>query len=234
MNMRARRFTIETGGPNGAAADAEGLGAVLDAIADLKANIAAGPAGPAPEVVADLEKRSREVAALRRELDAIQQAIAETKGELASLQVGDRGRDISRLTDELAAVVSGTESATETVLQAAERIDQDATDLHAALKKTGNMDLVADIRDQVVAIFEACNFQDLTGQRITKVVSTLRFIEERVERMMDTWVGPESTGGGPVVLDTGEEAGTDGLLNGPKLDGDEGHASQTDIDALFK
>jgi chemotaxis regulatin CheY-phosphate phosphatase CheZ len=43
------------------------------------------------------------------------------------------------------------------------------------------------MNEAVVKIFEACNFQDLTGQRITKVVRALSFIEERVEAMMGVW-----------------------------------------------
>ena len=49
-----------------------------------------------------------------------------------------------------------------------------------------------DIQDKVIQIFEACNFQDLTGQRITKVVSTLRFVEDRIMQMMDIWGGIET------------------------------------------
>ena len=47
--------------------------------------------------------------------------------------------------------------------------------------------LAQDIRDQVIRIFDACNFQDLAGQRIAKVLATLKFIEDRIARMMDIW-----------------------------------------------
>lgn len=43
------------------------------------------------------------------------------------------------------------------------------------------------MNEMIVRIFEACNFQDLTGQRITKVVRALSFIEERVDAMMGVW-----------------------------------------------
>ena len=39
----------------------------------------------------------------------------------------------------------------------------------------------------ITQIFEACNFQDLTGQRLTKVVNTMKFIEERLNRIIDIW-----------------------------------------------
>jgi chemotaxis protein CheZ len=83
----------------------------------------------------------------------------------------------------------------------------------------------------VIAIFEACNFQDLTGQRISKVMTTMKFIEHHIITMMDIWGGVDAIKAhAPPIVDTRE--GDDRLLNGPKLD-DEGHASQDDIDAMF-
>ena len=48
------------------------------------------------------------------------------------------------------------------------------------------------MQERVIKIFEACNFQDLTGQRITKVVATLKFIETHIVRMMEIWGGLEA------------------------------------------
>ena len=69
--------------------------------------------------------------------------------------------------------------------------------------------------DAVVSIFEACNFQDITGQRIGKVVRTLDFIEERVVAMIQTW-GPEAFAHLPHSFEVpvAEEAK---LLNGPQF-----------------
>jgi len=92
--------------------------------------------------------------------------------------------------------------------------------------------LVADIQDRVIKIFEACNFQDLTGQRITKVVSTLQFIETHIVRMMEIWGGLEAFKD-IEAEQTSKREDDAGLLNGPKLAGETGHASQDDIDALF-
>ncbi len=82
----------------------------------------------------------------------------------------------------------------------------------------------------MVQIFEACNFQDLTGQRVGKVVETLAFLEEHVGRLMEIWRGVEQFK--PVAFDEIPE-GDKKLLNGPKLAGDAGHSSQNDIDTLF-
>lgn len=84
----------------------------------------------------------------------------------------------------------------------------------------------------MVSIFEACNFQDLTGQRIKKVMNTMRFIENHITVMMDIWGGVDAIKVHvPPVVDTRSE--DEKLLNGPKLEDEAGHASQDDIDALF-
>jgi chemotaxis protein CheZ len=170
---------------------------------------------------------------LKAELDIIQEAIARTKHEIATLHVtGFEGPEMSRVTHELDAIVGGTEQATETILAAAEFIDQTANTLGAGLKSEPDQALASDIQDHVVRIFEACNFQDLTGQRITKVVATLKFIETHIVRMIEIWGGLDAFKDiAPEVI--AEREGDKKLLNGPKLEDETGHASQDDIDALF-
>ena len=114
-----------------------------------------------------------EAAKLKGELDLIQDAINRTKQEIATVHVtGFEGPEMVRVTNELDAIVGGTETATESILSNAEEIDQMAATLAARLKDEQNQALVQDMQERVVKIFEACNFQDLTGQRITKVVGT--------------------------------------------------------------
>jgi chemotaxis protein CheZ len=83
-----------------------------------------------------------------------------------------------------------------------------------------------------VVMFEACNFQDLTGQRINKIVNVLKFVEERLDKMIGVWGGLDAF---KDLVDQESAAlnGEDDLLNGPKLEDDEGHVAQNDIDALF-
>ena len=84
----------------------------------------------------------------------------------------------------------------------------------------------------MIRIFEASNFQDLAGQRIAKVLATLKFIEDRIARMMEIWGGIEAFKDYTAAA-LAERPPGPALLNGPKLEGDSGHASQDDIDALF-
>src|SRR5262245_46219992 len=170
---------------------------------------------------------------LKAELDIIYDAIKKTKHEIATLHLtGFEGPEMKRVTHELDAIVGGTETATEGILAAAEFIDQAANSLAAAMKSEQDKALAHDIQDHIVRIFEACNFQDLTGQRITKVVSTLKFIETHIVKMMEIWGGIESFN--DVTPDAMAARDADqSLINGPKLEGEAGHASQDDIDALF-
>jgi len=139
---------------------------------------------------------------------------------------------MARVTNELDAIVGGTEHATGQILSSAEEIDQMAHTLAPRLRDEQNQALVADMQERVIKIFEACNFQDLTGQRITKVVGTLTFIETHIVRMMEIWGGLEAFKDiAPETIATRE--GDTRLLNGPKVAGEVGHASQDEIDALF-
>ena len=167
----------------------------------------------APALLETYRAQIEQCAKLKVELDLICDAINRTKREIAVL-------------------VGGTEQATQQILEAAESIDQAAT----ALSKVTSIDqqkiLGEEIQERVVSIFEACNFQDLTGQRISKVMTTMKFIENHITIMMDIWGGVDAIKAhAPLILNTRE--GDAKLLNGPKTEGDVGHASQDDIDALF-
>ncbi|MBL4801270.1 MAG: protein phosphatase CheZ [Emcibacter sp.] len=123
---------------------------------------------------------------------------------------------------ELEAIVQQTESATNTIMSAAEKImEADSEDLEA---------YTATVNDAVMQIFEACSFQDITGQRISKVVSTLEHVENRVSRLVNilgVMDNPEEKENTPK-----EEIDEDAaLLNGPALDGE--GIQQSEIDALL-
>lgn len=170
---------------------------------------------------------------LKVELDLIHDAIDRTKREIATLHGKSfDGGEMAKVNGELGAVVGGTEQATQQILEAAESIDQAASALGKVDSADQQKRLADDIQERVISIFEACNFQDLTGQRINKVMSTMKFIEQHINAMMDIWGGVDAIKSHvPAQVDTRSD--DDKLLNGPKLAGDVGHASQDDIDALF-
>jgi chemotaxis protein CheZ len=159
---------------------------------------------------------------LKVELDLIHDAITRTKREIAVLHGKSfDGEEMAKVNGELGAVVGGTES-----------IDKAATALGKVTSPDQQKLLGEEIQERVVSIFEACNFQDLTGQRIKKVMATMKFIEHHIVVMMDIWGGVDAIKAhAPPIVDSRE--GDAKLLNGPKLGGEVGHASQDDIDALF-
>jgi len=187
----------------------------------------------ARRIIETYQAQIAEIQKLKAELDLIQAAIDDTKLEIATLHVGGfKGREMQRVTAELDAVVSGAAAATEHILGAAEGIDRSANALSALVRSERGKKLAGDIVERVVQIFESCNFHDLTGQRIAKVVATLTFIEAHVVKMIEIWGGIEALREYTPTA-TAARDGARGLLNGPPLASDAGHASQDDIDALF-
>ncbi|HBC54883.1 MAG TPA: chemotaxis protein [Alphaproteobacteria bacterium] len=173
-----------------------------------------------------------EAATLKAEIIALSQAIETTKQEIAALRYNGKDADrISDVTHELDAVVGDTEKATETILENCESIEKLVETLELQASSPEERATIEDVGAQVIGIYEACNFQDITGQRISKVVAALMFIEERVTRMMEIWGGTDIFAAIPLpeVQAKSEE---DLLLNGPARE-DAESATQADIDALF-
>ena len=123
---------------------------------------------------------------------------------------------LTRIVHELEAVTTGTEQSTGKILAAAEEIDQAANSISAAVKGNSEQGLAQDIRDRVIAIFEACNFQDVTSQRLAKVRTALAGMEQLVGAALGEPEGDRSA-----------------AVRGPPLEGDNGHASQSEVDSLF-
>jgi chemotaxis protein CheZ len=172
-----------------------------------------------------------EAQAFKAELVAIHEAIVRTTAEMAALMAGTHeGDQVARVSRELAAIVTGTERATQEILQAAEEIDQSAHALAEALEAGHEQALAHDIQERIVRIFEVCNFQDLTGQRVSNVVTTLTFIEERISRLFEIWHRVEHCKPAAPGRDDSDDSR---FLNGPKLAGEGGHATQSEIDEIF-
>jgi chemotaxis protein CheZ len=166
---------------------------------------------------------------LRNEIRAMSLAIQQTKAEISALRPANTEDDrLMVVTQELDAIVTATERATNTILESAETIDLVAEQMEALGSDPTSHRLAGDIRDTVVTMFEACNFQDITGQRISKVVKTLQFIEERINKMIEIW-GPDAFDDVEHSADEIDEEAK--LLNGPQL-ANQG-VSQADIDKLF-
>ena len=176
-------------------------------------------------------------------------AIERTKLEIAQIKHEDNegAERFERASSELDAIVSQTESATGDILGAAEKIQEFAW----TLREQGAAEETCDSLDmEATNIYMACSFQDLTGQRIKKIVDAMRYVEKRINSMIDIW-GFESDS---VEIDHTDAKSHDErpdahLLNGPALEGegvcqnrvddlfdqvpDSDEADQDDVDALF-
>jgi chemotaxis protein CheZ len=167
---------------------------------------------------------------LYKELESLAKFIHEAKSELAALRPQDiRDKHLPTATDELDAIVSATAEATHTILDAVESIERISTTLPESSGQG--------LGDHVIAIYQACSFQDITGQRINKVVKTLKQIESKVDQLLSAFgdeVAQQRTKASTeaAVADKEARAGREEhLLNGPQLPTEA--VSQADIDALF-
>ncbi|WP_208975036.1 protein phosphatase CheZ [Pseudovibrio exalbescens] len=178
------------------------------------------------------------------EFSAISFEIKRMKDEIGRLRVSDMKHNrIPEAGRELDAIVTSTEEATNTIMESAEAImAADTSDAEA---------YQAEVTKQVMEIFEACAFQDITGQRISKVVNTLNFIDQRVSKFIEEMrlaqeqeehqheETPEERRARELILHGPQHNGEgvsqddiDALLNGDDKGGDSG-SSQDDIDKLF-
>jgi chemotaxis protein CheZ len=171
------------------------------------------------------------------EIRALSGFIEAAREDLAALRPRDiQERFIPTASDELDAIVQATETATHDIMDAVEGLEDLAADLTEAQSNALNQ--------ATMRIYEACTFQDITGQRITKVVKTLKSIEERVDAVLDTFggvdldlAGPGEDGGPRVdrhrrtLAAQGDKPEDAALLNGPGMAGDV--MNQDDIDALL-
>ncbi len=167
-------------------------------------------------------------AALLAEVEELAQTVASARAEIAALGADDINEShIPSATDELDAIVAHTAKATDSILECCEQLD-------GVGSRLANDDTRV-LQDVVTRIYEACSFQDITGQRITKVVATLKAIEAKVAHIIEVFQ-PQSRRAvdNPSVSLLPSEfpaSNQQSLLNGPQLPSNA--MDQSDIDALL-
>ena len=165
---------------------------------------------------------SAQETSLLAEVEALGHTIACAKAEIAALRVDDiTDNHIPFATDELDAIVDHTATATNAILNSCETLDEVAGSLSG--------ESATRLQDATTRIYEACSFQDITGQRINKVVATLKTIEAKVAQIVSTFGGGDRAVPPPVATDASPTEAA--LLNGPQ------HPAiamdQSDIDKLL-
>ncbi len=158
-------------------------------------------------------------AALLAEIEDLAATVASTRAEIVAMGADDiTASHIPSATDELDAIVTHTATATDSILESCEQLE-------AMMGRMGREDAQT-LQDAVTRIYEACSFQDITGQRITKIVAALQAIERKVAHMIAVF-SPDCA----AARVSREPIGPESLLNGPQLA--EAAMGQSDIDALL-
>ena len=169
--------------------------------------------------VSEAEEISRE--GLYKDLKDLQDIINDARKEISFARPSDiQDKHIPTATDELEMIVKSTEEATSAIMDSCEILEQEAE------KEAGPSAYV--VNEEVTKIYEACSFQDLTGQRVSKVINSLITIESKVGKMIEI-LGSRLPG-----IDAPEEEepqGDEALMNGPQMP--DKAISQDDIDKLL-
>lgn len=221
-----------TGGTKGRGGEGDPLRAELERRLQLLADH--GSRAEPKEITAAVESIMATVAGdlsavnlkLYAEIEALGRYIESAKAEIADLRPDEiRDQHLPAATDELEAIVGATEQATNQILEAVETIEEVSNEVDEAASEK--------ITDAVTKVYEACNFQDITGQRITKVVTALQQIEQKVDALLDAFgeeMARKENRRRQVQAD-GAKDDDRHLMNGP-ASANEG-ISQEDIDALL-
>ena len=169
------------------------------------------------------------------ELIEMSEAIARTRREIAQIKPPQQfEKQLITATEELDHIVEATEKATSDILEAAEEIQEAAW----TLRERGTEIEICDKIDQrATDIYTACSFQDITGQRTEKVVRALRFIEQRINAMIEIWgvddiaFKVEDIAARMEVLAEAAVPDEGHLLNGPQRRGE--GLKQDDVDRVL-
>jgi chemotaxis protein CheZ len=165
-------------------------------------------------------------ASLLGEVEELGLVIGAARQEIAALHVDDiTASHIPSATDELDAIVAHTAGATDIILEVCETLDKVAEQMTGAT--------AAALQDATTRIYEACSFQDITGQRITKIVATLKTIDAKVAHIIAAFGrAHDDQPGPPRAVPPPPQSGSDELLlHGPQMPANA--MDQTDIDKLL-
>jgi len=177
-------------------------------------------------------KGAADAACLKRELVGLFGHLQKIRAELAALNPPSSSDHFNSMSEQLDAIVAATEAATNTIMESVEDIDgliAEARVLAANADSPRLEEIFGAVGDRVNQVFEACSFQDITGQRVSKVVNSLKFVEDRVNSIILTWGREELA---KVVVEIKQDEDPDRkLLHGPQLPGQA--MEQDDVDAIL-
>ncbi len=168
--------------------------------------------------------------ALKHELVGLFQYIRRVRQEIAAIyRPADDDNQFDSMADQLDAIVGATEEATNTIMEAMENNDEILAGLREGITDADHLACLDRIGANGAAVFEACTFQDITGQRVSKVVKSVTYVEERINALIKTWGRDELEN--VDVRPEREKTADEKLAHGPQLAGE--GITQDEIDKLF-
>jgi chemotaxis protein CheZ len=184
------------------------------------------------------EPTANDLLVLKKEMVGLFGHLQKIRKELAALNPPGAPDHFGSMSEQLDAIVHATEGATNSIMESVEGIDNLMGEARTYCQGGKLGEIFDQVTDKVNTVFEACSFQDITGQRVTKVVNSLKFVEERINSIIFTWGRDELN---QVVVEIKEDQDPDKkLLHGPQLPGQgvsqaevDKMLAQTEIDKLF-
>lgn len=161
---------------------------------------------------------------LLEELFSIKKIMQIAKQDLTSLRLTHQPGPINEVYDELEEVIESTKSATFKILDAAENLEKLIPESVDKQKQDA-------FSQEITSIYEASTFQDLSGQRIRKVIDSFKEIESRLKKVSEHLGDKKVAEGIHIQTDSALGSKKDPLLNGPQLTGLA--PNQNDIDKMF-
>lgn len=153
----------------------------------------------------------------------------ESMERIATRAVVQAGYGLSRVAEELSAASADVGRGVQAILALFEEIDA----VVHRLEKSGALapEGAAQISDRVMAVFQACDFQDLAGQHM----ASARRVVTDLDRKIAVLRRAAGLGGEAATFEPELEAehGWPILENGPRLAADETRLTQAQIDRLM-
>ena len=162
-------------------------------------------------------------------LEALFSYVQRVRMEIASLNQSEDGEDkFATMGEQLDGVIEATKDTSDAIMEAIEKNNEAVAKLKESLDDPELVGLVDAIENGNNAVFEACAFQNITGQRVTKIIKSVSYVEERVAALRDIWGNDALENVERVVEELTDD---EKLLNSPQSKADA--ISQEEIDKLF-
>lgn len=164
---------------------------------------------------------SMEINATSQQLDMAEEGLAGRFGEilnvLSAINFRGDGATAANTGVELEAVIKTTEDAATHIMDAAERISSRVSKSNLETPES-RANFLRQTEKDIESILLACSFQDLTGQRIRKILESIQTIEDHISSTLDK---------------LGIHTEPDPMAGGIRESTENHVSSQNDIDALF-